>query len=405
MNATPHTGTSNLQRQHHADTWIAIGLSMAAAVSLGFSRFAYALLLPPMRASLHWSYVQAGGMNTSNAVGYVFGSATAAWFSERMGIKAAFLASMAVSGVVLFVTGLTPDYTVLMMLRFLGGFATAISFVLGASLAASVNSTSSPQGSAAALAIYVPGVGSGIVVSGLVVPPILARLGAAGWPTGWVCMGAISLAALLPAWAATRRVPAQAARDESLMPWKDIVFLWPTFANYTLFAAGYVSYMTFIILLIRNSGGGAGYAAAFWIVLGLASVIGTLAWGKLLPKLGLRRSSPVVAIVVLVGTLPVLVQPTVTAAFVSAVIFGSSFMAGPTAVTVIVRKLLRQQTWTAALAALTVAFAIGQAIGPLISGVVSDATGSVGAGLWLSPILLIAAAVFALFQVTQREAS
>ena len=73
-------------------------------------------------------------------------------------------------------------------------------------------------------------------------------------------------------------------------------------------------------------------------------------------------------------------------------------MAGPTAVTVIVRKLLAQPTWTAALAALTVAFAIGQAIGPLMSGVVSDATGSVGAGLWLSPVLLIAAAVFALFQ-------
>jgi len=70
-------------------------------------------------------------------------------------------------------------------------------------------------------------------------------------------------------------------------------------------------------------------------------------------------------------------------------------------VTVIVRKLLRPQTWTAALAALTVAFAIGQAIGPLASGLVSDATGSVIAGLWLSPVLLIAAAVSALFQRTR----
>jgi predicted MFS family arabinose efflux permease len=59
---------------------------------------------------------------------------------------------------------------------------------------------------------------------------------------------------------------------------------------------------------------------------------------------------------------------------------------------------LRQQAWTAALAALTVAFAIGQAVGPLVSGYVSDATGSVVAGLWLSPVLLVAAAFFALFQ-------
>ena len=385
-------------RRDVGELWIAIGLSIGAAVSLGFSRFAYALLLPPMRASLHWSYVQAGGMNTANALGYVVGSAIAAWVSRRMGIKRAFLGTLAVSGVVLVLTGLAADYTALMALRFVGGFATAITFIVGASLAAGVNPGGTPQRAALALAIYITGVGSGIAVSGLVVPALVARLGAAGWPAGWVAMGAISLAALLPAAAATRRVPPQAARDAGVMPWKDVVMLWPTFANYLLFAAGYVSYMTFIIVLIRNGGGGAGYVATFWIVLGLASVLGTIAWGRVLPKLGIRMSSPVVAIVVLLGTLPVLVSPTVTAAFVSAVVFGASFMAGPTAVTVIVRKLLRPQTWTAALAALTVAFAIGQAIGPLASGLVSDATGSVSAGLWLSPVLLVAAAAVALFQ-------
>ena len=392
--------TTRQPRRDVGDPWIAIGLSIGAAVSLGFSRFAYALLLPPMRASLHWNYVQAGGMNTSNALGYVVGSAIAAWLSRRMGIKRAFLVTLAISGVVLVATGLTSNYAMLMALRFVGGFATAIAFIVGASLAAGVNPAGTPQRAALALAIYITGVGSGIAVSGLVVPVLLARLGAAGWPAGWVAMGAIALAALLPAAAATRRVPPQAARDEGVMPWKDIVFLWPTFANYLLFAAGYVSYMTFIIVLIRN-GGGTSYIASFWIVLGLASVFGTIAWGRVLPRLGIRMSSPVVALVVLAGTLPVLVSPTVTAAFVSAVVFGASFMAGPTAVTVIVRKLLRPQTWTAALAALTVAFAIGQAIGPLASGLVSDATGSVIAGLWLSPVLLIAAAVSALFQRTR----
>jgi predicted MFS family arabinose efflux permease len=380
------------------DLWIAIGLSIGAAVSLGFSRFAYALLLPPMRASLHWSYVQAGGMNTANALGYVFGSATAAWVSRRMGIKRAFLVTLAVSGGLLVSTGLTSGYAALMALRFAGGFATAITFIVGASLAAGVDPAGSPRRAALALAVYITGVGSGIAVSGLLVPALLAWLGAAGWPAGWIAMGAISLAAMFPARAATRRVPPQASRDVGVMPWKDIAMLWPTFANYLLFAAGYVSYMTFVIVLIRNGGGGAKYIAAFWIVLGLASAAGTIAWGRLLPRLGIRMSSPVVAIVVLLGTLPVLLSPTVTAAFVSAVVFGASFMAGPTAVTVIVRKLLRPQTWTAALAALTVAFAIGQAIGPLASGLVSDATGSVIAGLWLSPALLVAAAVVALFQ-------
>ena len=40
--------------------WLAVALSMGAAISLGITRFAYALLLPPMREDLGWSYTLAG---------------------------------------------------------------------------------------------------------------------------------------------------------------------------------------------------------------------------------------------------------------------------------------------------------------------------------------------------------
>ena len=43
-----------------ARLWQAAALALGAAVSLGLSRFAYALLLPPMRADLGWSYLTAG---------------------------------------------------------------------------------------------------------------------------------------------------------------------------------------------------------------------------------------------------------------------------------------------------------------------------------------------------------
>ena len=52
----------------------AAALGLAAAVSLGLSRFAYALLLPPMRAELGWSYFTAGAMNTVNAADYLAGA-------------------------------------------------------------------------------------------------------------------------------------------------------------------------------------------------------------------------------------------------------------------------------------------------------------------------------------------
>jgi AraC-like DNA-binding protein len=58
---------------------IALGLASGPLVALGFTRFAYALLLPPMHQDLHWSYAQAGSMNTANALGYILGAATAAY--------------------------------------------------------------------------------------------------------------------------------------------------------------------------------------------------------------------------------------------------------------------------------------------------------------------------------------
>lgn len=42
----------------------AAGLSVGAAVALGFSRFAYATLLLPIREALGWKYVAASSVNT-----------------------------------------------------------------------------------------------------------------------------------------------------------------------------------------------------------------------------------------------------------------------------------------------------------------------------------------------------
>jgi len=65
--------------------WLALVLSLGAAVSLGVTRFAYGLLLPPMREDLGWSYTLAGAMNTFNAMGYLLGALSTPWLMRRVG--------------------------------------------------------------------------------------------------------------------------------------------------------------------------------------------------------------------------------------------------------------------------------------------------------------------------------
>jgi predicted MFS family arabinose efflux permease len=62
-----------------------VALSLGAAVSLGVTRFAYGLLLPPMRADLQWSYTLAGAMNTANALGYLLGALATPRLMARLG--------------------------------------------------------------------------------------------------------------------------------------------------------------------------------------------------------------------------------------------------------------------------------------------------------------------------------
>ena len=52
----------------------AFALALGSAVSLGLARFSYALLLPPMRDDLQWSYALSGLMNAANAAGYLTGT-------------------------------------------------------------------------------------------------------------------------------------------------------------------------------------------------------------------------------------------------------------------------------------------------------------------------------------------
>jgi predicted MFS family arabinose efflux permease len=162
--------------------------------------------------------------------------------------------------------------------------------------------------------------------------------------------------------------------------------------------AGYVSYMTFVIALLRGASLPGWVPDLFWLVLGTSSAAFIAPWGRVIARMRGGNGKAAVSGVVLLGTLPILLAPGPASALISAVIFGSAFMAGPAAVTAITRHVLAPAAWTAGIAVMTTGFALGQAAGPLVSGLLSDGSGGLKAGLWLSPILLAAAAAVSLMQ-------
>lgn len=384
-----------------AEIWrelmIALGLSIGAAVALGLSRFAYALLLPAMRADLGWTYVEAGALNTANGAGYIVGAIIAAWTARRWGIVRTFIVGFVISVLVLLLTAATRQLSFLFALRAIGGVSTAVTFILGAGLAAAICPNQNPRRRGALVVLYVAGVSIGLLLSGAVLPLIL-QAGTDRWPEGWVALGLIGLAGLPVAWRAARCVAEPTGGSMAMLDRHEFRRIAPTFAGYTLFGAGYIGYMTFIIALLQKQGGSHEQTMWFWFVLGAVSAVSTSVWSRILGAFHDGRGAALVFATSMLGALPVLISSSPIAMFLSAVLFGGSFLAGPAAVTIVAQRQLPAASWTAAISLLTVGFALGQTVSPILSGAISDATGSIAAGFWISPILLGIAACANLLQ-------
>ena len=161
----------------------------------------------------------------------------------------------------------------LLLLRFAGGLTTAITIVVGSVLASRIATGAVQRRSALLVAIYMAGVGVGVVISGLVVPAALTAGDASGWRLGWLLMGLIAIVFVVPAWLGARAVPEAGGAHAATLGRAHLRRLGPTFAWYVLFGAGYVSYMTFSVALLRTEGHGGSAIALFFVTLGVISVV------------------------------------------------------------------------------------------------------------------------------------
>ena len=189
------------------DLWIVVGLAASPLVALGCSRFAYALLLPSMRADLGWTFTTAGLMNTLNAVGYLVGALGTAWAAARLGQRFAFVGSLAVTVLALAATGATRSLDLLLAIRTVLGVAGAGAFVLGGAITSTISRRHDAHRAAVLIGTYFAGGGVGIVASGLLVPAVLDRLGPSGWPTGWVALALLATAGTTAATIAAYAAP------------------------------------------------------------------------------------------------------------------------------------------------------------------------------------------------------
>ncbi|MEK8050953.1 YbfB/YjiJ family MFS transporter [Ideonella sp. DXS22W] len=395
----------------------ALALALGAAVSLGLARFSYALLLPPMREALGWRYVTAGAMNTVNAAGYLLGALAMPVLLRRWGATRALLGGSAAAALLLAAHGLAtgPAWAdaVLYALRLATGTASAVVFVSGGLMAARLGLRPQPAGSGITpglvLGLYYGGTGAGIVACALGLPPLIAwPAGAllAGWPGGWIALGALALAATA-AMAARRRdmadldaaAPAAAVASAPPTSGTAATAAWRPFgfglAAYFMFGLGYIGYMTFIVTLLREQQHGTGMVVLFYSLLGVGVMASPWLWAGLLQRHRDGRPLASLSALLAVATLAPVLSPHALVALASGVLFGAVFLSVVASTTALVRHNLPPAAWPAGISAFTIVFAAGQIVGPSLVGRLADGAGGLQAGLAVSAGVLALGALLA----------
>jgi predicted MFS family arabinose efflux permease len=394
-----------VQTREPSPVVLALALSLAAAISLGITRFAYGLLLPIMREDLGWSYTLAGAMNTANALGYLVGALSAPALMRRWGTPGAVLVAALGASVFMALSGFFRAAEPLLLQRWLAGITSAWLFVGGGLLTAQLAAQHAGK-SGWLLGLYYGGTGWGIVASAALVPAVVGWAGQ--WAMAWWALAllcALATAAMAPSVLSLRHASTQAAGGPTAhqaLPWRRFV---PMLAGYGCFGIGYIGYMTFVIALLREQGVGPQSRTLFYAALGVAVVASARVWAGVLDRYREGQALALLNGLLGLATLIPAVTAHLGALLLSGILFGGVFLSVVASTTAWVRHNLVPAQWTQGITVFTVVFAVGQVVGPTAVGWIADRSGGLVAGLLASACVLWAGSALALWQKPLNRAT
>ncbi len=367
---------------------VALGGCCALAAAMGIGRFVYTPILPAMMEGLGLATSQAGLIASANFLGYLIGAVSAGSSRITAPPRTVLLATLAVSAATTAAMGLVESFPWFLLLRFVGGAASACGLVFASSLVLERLAGTGREGLAS---VHFAGVGTGVVLSAGLVP--LIGSGGADWPALWLGAGALAVAgsvgaALLipPARRGTAPPPVEGPHR---VPFAFV-------AAYALLGFGYVVTATFIVAMVRETPGLRALETPVWLAFGLAAAPSVALWSWAGKRFGVLRTYAAAALVQAAGVVAGVVGSSASGLFVSAVLLGGTFM-GMTALGFAAARTLSPEAPRKAVAVMTAAFGFGQMIGPSVAGYGHDLTGGF---LW--PSLLAAAGLVLSAVMTMR---
>jgi len=366
-------------------------------VAMGIGRFLYTPLLPLMLAEYALRPDQAGLLASFNYIGYLIGAFSAGPLCHRFREYPVLAAGLLLSCATSAATGLYTPFLPLAVARLVAGIASALAFVAVSGLVLRIIARDNRENLAG---LYYGGVGGGIVLTGLVSPPVARAVGAAAT---WEIFAAVSL--LLSGMSLLllfrHHEPQSEARQGkgAALP-RQGAFL-RLVASYGCEGFGYIITGTFMVAAAQATVGAAGAQFA-WIVAGCAALPSAFLWSSA----ARRWSRPALLVAAYLLQAIGIVLPAVfsgaLALVAGAVLFGATFMG------IVTLALSEGASYEPAARARIVGFmtgvyGIGQIVGPALAGHFAARTGSYRIGLVMACVAVLLAGVILIPDVRRKS--
>jgi len=404
------------ERLHYG--WVVIFMGLLTTIAAhGFGRMSYTIILPAMKDGLQFNYMQLGLLGTGNFIGYLTMAIIGGFLAARFGTRLIISLALILMGVTMVLTGLAQSFGFALAMRFFTGLGNGAAYVPAMALG-SAWFTMKKRGFATG--IVTAGIGAGTLISGLVVPPVLAAYGPEGWRFSWYFLGgAVLLIAgvvfllirsrpedkgLLPI-GTGRREPAPEAtantNSVSSFQWTSVYKmapLWYLGVVYFFYGLSYIIYMVFFAaFLVKEMGLSQAWAGGLWAMVGGLSVFCGVIWGSISDRLGRSRGAALAYFALGLSYIIYALIKIKFGFYLSAIIFGLTAWSIPTIMAATAGDFVGPRMAPAGLGFITLFFGIGQAMGPALGGYLADTSRSFTLPFLVAGIISFVGMIFSLY--------
>ena len=372
---------------------VALGGMLALAVAVGLGRFIYTPILPNMIADLGLSKTQAGWIASANYVGYLIGALAASSPRLRGSRRLWMIGGLLLGAATTAVVGLVYDLSVFMVIRFIGGVASAFAFVYSSTLVVD-QLLKMNRGSLSA--VHFGGVGLGITLSALIVSG--AVIIDIDWRGQWIVGGLVSFIATL---LVCLLVPEQSQSGAVSGSGEKKPGLIALIAAYGLFGFGYIITATFLMTIVRETGGVRELEPVIWLVVGLTGIPSVAAWMWVGRRVGILKAFSIACIAEVIGVCASVLWSSPVALLMAGMLLGGTFIA-LTALGLVGGRTFTTGDPRQVVGLMTASFGFGQIVGPTYAGTLYDMTGSFIPASMTAVVALILSSVV-VFYISNRN--